>query len=961
MPSVPVRKRKDRAPLPAGNFPYMVLLVLFYLSPILLVVPSLSAAAFTSVGLEPAPNAPANLRRPLPNGSGRLLPWTDQIASGQTHAVATPFAATHYIGTQKCSRSSADAYRASNPNFLILQYHLCFGLTRAGNFQSDGNWSNDDIATFNARVPLNQRANYYQTSTKATNATFNPNNWVSQFASQGCSGDFWMFNVMPTGGGTQPGYGTQYMRDLLVERQLALDNDSVWLDTGYPPSFGYLPADWYIDPALFGTQNLTTQFPGWWNPIASKHFQTLRTAFSDPSHPRWLVLPNAGNVYTTWYDPAFLTSTDGLVMEGFIKGGSNTPVQMTAPVDFVLSFQRIAQYLTGNGVNKVLYAYVGMSSDNIAARESYAAAFLIMSNELSYYWLAMAIGSQPGGTPSPWPLWYPEYELDLGSATIPVDTNINNHKHSSNANVYWRDFQHGMAFINASAAAQTVTLPAGTYYRVEFSGGGYVSGTGVLPTMMLRAITAVSGNVSIPAGGGLILSKSSFADGARPLYTRTVTNTAPTIASSVTASPNPVVNANSTALNVTASDADQKPAVLTYTWAKTTGPGTVTFSQNGTWTSNAPVACFSASGTYTLQVTVSDGRATTNGSITLNVTLPGSPVRPTVNAGSDQSITLPANVTLTGSITDPDSLPITTWTKVSGPGAVVFADAGASSTTAGFTAPGSYVLQLTADDKITTPASDTLTVTVAASTGGGTAPSISVNPASTAVTVGATATFNVTASGTAPLAYQWQKNNVNIGGATASSYTTPATVIGDNGATFRVIVTNGSGTATSLSATLTVNAGSNPVTSTASTVTLNGTVGSTTPISTTFTLTNTSGGAISVTGSDSQAWITVSPSIATSISAGGTLVITVTADPSGLNGTYSGTVTITNSPGGQTRTLPVTFTVSAASAGGAGGGKRGCTVGGASSVSAAGAAGAWLPVLLLMALSCLARRRFRGA
>ena len=86
-----------------------------------------------------------------------------------------------------------------------------------------------------------------------------------------------------------------------------------------------------------------------------------------------------------------------------------------------------------------------------------------------------------------------------------------------------------------------------------------------------------------------------------------------------------------------------------------------------------------------------------------------------------------------------------------------------------------------------------------------TAPSISTQPANQSVAVGQMATFSVTASGTAPLSYQWQKNNANISGATAANYTTPATVSGDNGSTFRVLVMNSVNSVTSNAATLTVN------------------------------------------------------------------------------------------------------------------------------------------------------------
>ncbi len=92
------------------------------------------------------------------------------------------------------------------------------------------------------------------------------------------------------------------------------------------------------------------------------------------------------------------------------------------------------------------------------------------------------------------------------------------------------------------------------------------------------------------------------------------------------------------------------------------------------------------------------------------------------------------------------------------------------------------------------------------SNSGGTAPSITTQPANATVTVGQTAAFSVGAAGTAPLNYQWRKNSANISGATAASYTTPATTSGDNGAKFDVVVSNSAGSMTSGTAMLTVNA-----------------------------------------------------------------------------------------------------------------------------------------------------------
>lgn len=86
------------------------------------------------------------------------------------------------------------------------------------------------------------------------------------------------------------------------------------------------------------------------------------------------------------------------------------------------------------------------------------------------------------------------------------------------------------------------------------------------------------------------------------------------------------------------------------------------------------------------------------------------------------------------------------------------------------------------------------------------APSITTQPANQTVTVGQTATFSVSATGTAPLSYQWQKSGTGITGATSASYTTPPTTIADSGGQFSVIVSNSSGSVTSNMATLTVNA-----------------------------------------------------------------------------------------------------------------------------------------------------------
>ena len=91
------------------------------------------------------------------------------------------------------------------------------------------------------------------------------------------------------------------------------------------------------------------------------------------------------------------------------------------------------------------------------------------------------------------------------------------------------------------------------------------------------------------------------------------------------------------------------------------------------------------------------------------------------------------------------------------------------------------------------------------------APAFTTQPTSVTATAPNTATFDVAATGTPTPTLQWQSSPTvggtfaDISGATASSYTTPATVIGDSGKQYRAVATNSAGTVNSNAATLTVN------------------------------------------------------------------------------------------------------------------------------------------------------------
>jgi hypothetical protein len=140
------------------------------------------------------------------------------------------------------------------------------------------------------------------------------------------------------------------------------------------------------------------------------------------------------------------------------------------------------------------------------------------------------------------------------------------------------------------------------------------------------------------------------------------------------------------------------PALTTATWSLVSGPGTVSFDNVHALNAHAS---FSAAGTYVLRLTASD--SVLSASDDVQITVVANNLAPVVSAGPDKSIMLPASVTLVGTVSDeglpnPPAATSCTWTCVSGPGPVTFANPNAAATTATFFTAGTYVVRLTATD-----------------------------------------------------------------------------------------------------------------------------------------------------------------------------------------------------------------------------------------------------------------------
>jgi RHS repeat-associated protein len=259
---------------------------------------------------------------------------------------------------------------------------------------------------------------------------------------------------------------------------------------------------------------------------------------------------------------------------------------------------------------------------------------------------------------------------------------------------------HGSAAL--SGAASDDGLPQGSSLTFQWS---KVSGPG---TVTFGSPSQPTSSAAFGASGTYVLQLQAGDTQLTSADTVVINVNSDNHAPTVNAGPDQIsAFGDAATLSGTAAD-DGRPAggTLNVSWTKVSGPGAVSFGNAG---QPATTATFSAGGLYVLRLAASDSQLTSSDDISVTVNR-----APVVNAGPDQTITLPSAVTLSYTVGD-DGLPAgrtnVSWTKASGPGDVSFGSAGESTATATFGAAGAYVLRLSADDTHLN-AADEVTVTV---------------------------------------------------------------------------------------------------------------------------------------------------------------------------------------------------------------------------------------------------------
>lgn len=174
---------------------------------------------------------------------------------------------------------------------------------------------------------------------------------------------------------------------------------------------------------------------------------------------------------------------------------------------------------------------------------------------------------------------------------------------------------------------------------------------------------------------------------------------------------NLVLPANSSTLNGSTSS-DPDGTIASYNWTKLSGPAS--FTINNATIAN-PLVSNLATGTYLMQLTVTDNNGASSMD-SVNITVyPSLNTAPVARAGADQTIVLPVNsVTLNGSASSDAVGQIVSyvWRQISGPSASTLGSANAVSTTAADLVTGAYQFELLVTDDSSAVGKDTIVVTV---------------------------------------------------------------------------------------------------------------------------------------------------------------------------------------------------------------------------------------------------------
>jgi len=368
-----------------------------------------------------------------------------------------------------------------------------------------------------------------------------------------------------------------------------------------------------------------------------------------------------------------------------------------------------------------------------------------------------------------------------------------------------------------AGASQTITLPVNS---TGLDGSASTDPDGTIASYSWTEIsgpstaTITNGNTAKPTVSGLQAGQYVFqltvTDNQGATATAQVKVTvAPAINQPpvANAGPNQTITLPTNSVNLDGTKSyDPDGTIVSYSWAKISGPGAITITNSTTAT---PTVVGLVAGQYVFELTVTDNSAAT-AKAQVNITVNAAPVGPNqppvANAGINQTITLPTNtVALDGTRSfDPDGAIVAySWAQVSGPSTATIAGAtSATSSVSGLIVAGQYVFELTVTDNSGAASKAQVTITVDNATTQPMAPIADAGqdttialPASIAILDGSASS----APGGSISSYEWQEIS-GPNSATFSSFSSAVSTISDlivGDYMFQLTVTNSNGVSAS--------------------------------------------------------------------------------------------------------------------------------------------------------------------
>ena len=379
-------------------------------------------------------------QRPLPEtvydsvNNRSIFVFSDQLHSNLNNNEAR-FAATHYVGCQKMPRADIDLIRQFNENYIHLHYKLAITVDSIADYGMilGGNWFSENHSPFSNWGQVREQPDWFLTHSGDKWTVHGGRRMVMDIANEGFR---------------------QWWVNSCIEEMQANGCDGVFADT-------------YTVAAIFGRTD-NPLFSGTIDRTVSEWIPKLN-AYGQYVHARldsagFYFFPNIDNLQTTWANNAGTHYSKGdyihaAMMESW--GNWSSSGDATAGMTKAVEIQKKGVFIHGE-------AYFGGSNDmnpelSLAQKRMWLAGTYLFCNHGRMY-LSMYGPSELSLGMSGKPLWYPEFEIDLGrylDEWVSMSTLIW-------GNVLRRRFEKGFVLMTTSSP-RTVDL-GGTFYLAEDDG-----------------------------------------------------------------------------------------------------------------------------------------------------------------------------------------------------------------------------------------------------------------------------------------------------------------------------------------------------------------------------------------------------------------------------------------------------------------------------------------------------------